>query len=251
METMPSYLWAITVIGVSAIPAATSALLYAGARRVGQGRARAALLAVAAAAVLGGWFAATGVIAAHGWYHTRLGAGTPWFPAAVAGFLIATLALARVPAVRRALAAPGMTGLLEYPHVFRIAASTAFLGMLALGHLPALLAVPAGLGDIATGIAAPLVARSTSRRAALWLNWFGLADLINALTLGGISAFQLIHLTPAATAMTEFPLVLIPTAGVPLLITLHITSLRALARAQRTASTDRPRPAASAPAIVG
>jgi hypothetical protein len=177
MYDPPSYLWAITIIGVSAIPAATSLLLYIGARRAGQGRARAALLAAAAAAVLGGWFVATAVIAQHGWYHTRLGAGTPWLPVAVTGFLGAVLALAQVPAVKRAMSAPGMNSRLEVPHIFRIAAGFAFLATMALGHLPALLAVPAGLGDIATGVATPLVARAvargTGRRAALWLNGFG------------------------------------------------------------------------------
>jgi hypothetical protein len=253
MYDPPSYLWAITIIGVSAIPAATSLLLYIGARRAGQGRARAALLAAAAAAVLGGWFVATAVIAQHGWYHTRFGAGTPWLPVAVTGFLGVVLALAQVPAVKRAMSAPGMTSRREVPHIFRIAAGFAFLATMALGHLPALLAVPAGLGDIATGVATPLVARAvargTGRRAALWLNGFGLADLINALALGGLFAF-VVHVTPAATAMTELPLALVPTAGVPLLIALHITNLRALTGAPRTTASARTRPITGTPATA-
>jgi hypothetical protein len=254
MYDPPSYLWAITIIGVSAIPAATSLLLYTGARRAGQGRTRAALLAIAAAAVLGGWFVATAVIAQHGWYHTRLGAGTPWLPVAVTGFLGAVLALAQVPAVKRAMTAPGMTSRLELPHIFRVAAGVAFLATMALGHLPALLAVPAGLGDIATSIATPLVvravARGTGRRAALWLNGFGLADLINALALGALAAFELVHVTPAATAMTELPLALVPTAGVPLLIALHITNLRALTGAPRTTAAARTQPITGTPATA-
>lgn len=123
-----------------------------------------------AAVVLGGWFAASAVIAGHGWYHTRLGHGVPWMPVAVVSFLVLLLASRRIPLVARALAAPGMASRLELSHVFRIAA-VAFLITLALGHLPALFALPAGLGDIVTGIAAPLVARKlargTGRRAAL------------------------------------------------------------------------------------
>ena len=165
MYDPPGYLWAITIAGITAIPAATSVVLYGGAVRAGLGRRRAALLAGGAAAVLGGWFTASAVIAGHGWYHARLGHGVPWLPVAAAGFLGLLLALRRIPVVARALAAPGMVSRLELPHSFRVAEGSAFLLIMALGHLPALFALPAGLGDIAAGIAAPLVARTGSRRA--------------------------------------------------------------------------------------
>jgi hypothetical protein len=233
MYDPPGYLWAITIAGMTTIPAATSVLLYAGAQRSGQGRARAALLAAAAAIALGGWFTASAVIAQHGWYHTQIGHGVPWMPVAVLGFLGTLLALSRTPAVKRALAAPGMASRLQLPHTFRVFAGLAFLITMALGHLPALLAVPAGLGDVATGVAAPLVARKVGhgagRRAGLWFNAFGFTDLVNALTLGALTGFQLVHLTPAATAITEFPLALIPTAAVPVLLALHIICVRTLA----------------------
>src|SRR6266700_5474755 len=159
MYDPPAYIWAITIAGTAAIAAATCVVLYSGARRAGLGRRRAALLAGAAAVVLGGWFTATAVIAGHGWYHTRLGHGVLWLPVAVAGFFGTLLALRRIPAVARALAAPGMVDRLELPHAFRAVEGTAFLAVMALGQLPALFALPAGLGDIAAGLAAPLVAR--------------------------------------------------------------------------------------------
>jgi hypothetical protein len=238
MYDPPAYLWALTIAGVIAILAATCVVLYGGAVRAGLGRRRAALLAGGAAVVLGGWFTASAVIAAHGWYHTRIGHGVPWMPVAVVGFLGTLLALSRVPGVARALAAPGTVRRLELPHSFRAADGVAFLLIMALGHLPPLFALPAGLGDIATGIAAPLVAlrlaRGTSRRAALWLNAFGMTDLVVALTLGAVTAYQLIHVTPSGAPISELPLALVPTVGVPLLLALHITSVRALARAPRT-----------------
>jgi hypothetical protein len=121
-------------------------------------------------------------------------------------------------------------------------AAVAFLITMALGHLPALFALPAGLGDIATGIAAPLVARrlaqGTGRRAALWLNAFGLTDLVVALTLGTLVGFQLIHTSPSGAPISGMPLALIPTVDVPLLLALHIASVSALIRAPRA-----PRPA--------
>jgi hypothetical protein len=232
MYDPPGYLWAITIAGVITIPAATCAVLYGGAVRAGLG-----------------WFTASAVIAGHGWYHARLGHQVPWLPVAVAGFLALLLELRRIPVVARALAAPGMVSRLELPHSFRVAGA-AFLLTMGLGHLPALFALPAGLGDMATGIAAPLVAymvaRGTGRRAALWLNAFGMTDLVVALTLGALTGYQLLHVTPSGAPITELPLALIPTAVVPLLFSLHITSVSALVRTPRTPlpATAPPAPAA-------
>ena len=243
MYDPPAYLWAIVIAGATAVAALTCIVLYSGAERAGLGRRRAALLAGAAAVVLGGWLTATAVIAGHGWYRTL-----PWFPVAAAGFLGLLLALSRIPVVARALAGPGMVSRLELPHMPRVA-GVAFLFYLALGHLPALFALPAGLGDIAAGIAAPLVARRLAqgrdRRAALWFNAFGLTDLVTALTLGALTGFGLLNVTPSSAPITELPLALIPTATVPLLFTLHITSVVALARAPRSA------PSAAGPLISG
>ena len=74
MYDPPAYIWAITIAGPTAIAATTCAALYGGAERAGLGRRRAALLAGAAAVLLGGWFTATALIADHGWYHTL-----PWY----------------------------------------------------------------------------------------------------------------------------------------------------------------------------
>src|SRR6266700_2678124 len=239
MYDPPAYIWAITIAGTAAIAAATCVVLYGGAKRAGLGRRRSALLAGAAAVVLGGWLTVSAVIAGHGWYHTL-----PWFPVAVTGYLGLLLALRRIPVVARALAAPGMVSRLELPHTPRVA-GVAFLLYMAFGHLPALFALPAGLGDIAAGIAAPLVARrlaqGTGRRAALWFNAFGITDLVVAMTLGALTGFQLLHITPSSAPIAELPLALIPTATVPLLFALHITSMVTLARA------PRPAPSAAGP----
>lgn len=232
MYDPPAYLWAITIAGPTAVAALTCIMLYGGGERAGLGRRRAALLAGGAAVVLGGWLAASAVIASHGWYHIL-----PWFPVAVTGYLGLLLALRRIPVVARALAAPGTLSRLELPHTPRVA-GVAFLLYLAVGHLPALFALPAGLGDIAAGIAAPLVARrpaqGTGRRAALWFNAFGMTDLVVALTLGALTGFGLLNVAPSSAPITELPLVLIPTATVPLFFALHITAVSALLRAPRT-----------------
>jgi hypothetical protein len=237
MYDPPGYLWALTIAGIIAILAATCIVLYGGAVRAGLGRRRSALLAAGAAVVLGGWCTASAVIAGYGWYHTRLGHGVPWMPVAVIGFFGLVLALSRIPVVARALSTPGMVSRLELPHTFRMLDGAAFLIIMALGHLPALFALPAGLGDIAAGIAAPLaahrLAQGTGRRAALWFNAFGMTDLVTALTLGAVTAYQLIQVTPSGAPISELPLALVPTVGVPLLFAVHITSVSALARARR------------------
>ena len=232
MYDPPAYLWAIIIAGPTTVAATTCIVLYGGAVRAGLGRRRAALLAGAAAVVFGGWLTASAVIADHGWYRTL-----PWFPVTVVGYLGLLMALRRIPVVARALAVPGMASRLELPHAPRVA-GVAFLLYLALGHLPALFALPAGLGDIAAGIAAPLVARrlaqGTGRRAASWFNAFGITDLVVALTLGALTGFGLLNVTPSSAPITELPLALIPTATVPLLFALHLTSLVTL-RAPRQA----------------
>jgi hypothetical protein len=232
MYDPPAYLWAITIAGPAAVAALTCIVLYSGAARAGLGQRRAVLLTGAAAAVLGGWVTTSAVIAGHGGYHTL-----PWFPVAVTGYLGLLLALSRIPVVARALSAPGMVSRLELPHTPRVA-GVAFLLYLALGDLPALFALAAGLGDIAAGIAALLVARRlaqrTGRRAALWFNTFGMTDLVVALTLGALTGFHLLNVTPSSAPITELPLALIPTATVPLLFALHITAVSALVKAPRT-----------------
>ena len=166
---------------------------------------------------------ASAVIASHGWYHTL-----PWFPVAVTGYLGLLLALRQIPVVARALAAPGMVSRMELPQTPRVA-GVAFLLYMAFGYLPALFALPAGLGDIAAGIAALLVTRrlaqGTGHRAALWFNAFGMTDLVVALTLGALTGFQLLNVTPSSAPITELPLALIPTATVPLFFALHITAV--------------------------
>jgi hypothetical protein len=236
-------IWVITIAVTVSITAAVCAVLYSGAQRADLGRRRAALLTGGAAIVLGAWFAASALIADHGWYHTHLGRQVPWMPIAIAGFLGTLLLLSRLPLVASALAAPGSQQRLLLPHSFRVE-GVVFLLAVASGRLPALLGLPAGLGDITTGIAALFVTRllmrrtsANTNRALVWFNAFGLTDLVTALTIGALTLFGLVAVTPSAAPISELPLVLIPTVAVPMLFTLHITSLLALARTRRTATS--------------
>jgi hypothetical protein len=231
MHATPPYVWLITITGVIAVPSVTCAQLRRGAQRAGMSPWRVATLTGSAAILLGGWVSISALIAHDGGYRTRLGHGVPWMPVAVLGVFTTLVALSRVPVVAAAMNAPRMTGRLLLPHALRVT-GIAFLLTMALGGLPALFAVPAGLGDIATGIAALRISRTikrrTGRRAAVWFNVFGTSDLVVALTLGALVGFQLIHTAPTGAAITKLPLALIPSAEVPLLLALHVTSLLAI-----------------------
>ena len=113
-------------------------------------------------------------------------------------------------------------------------AGLGFIALYAYGVLPGLFAWPAGLGDMTIGVTAPLVIYALRRRPAFatsglfWIwNLFGMLDLVDAVTLGALSAVLGIGISSEITTfpMGKMPLVLIPVFLVPLFLMLHIVSL--------------------------
>ena len=239
MYDLPSYVWALVLIGVIGIPATTCVMLYRGALAAGLNRRTATTVTVVAAAVLGGWLLASGLLAYAGVYHQASGQAAPWFGVAFAGTLLALLAATRIPPMGRILAAPGTAARLALPHTLRVVGVT-FVLVMALGHLPAIFALPAGLGDIATGLAAPFVARRLAqgggRTRAVWFNLLGILDLVVALGIGflaGLGPWRPLAVTPSTEPLSLLPLALVPTVAVPLAIALHLVALRQLHAAAR------------------
>ncbi len=230
MYNLPSYMWALVLLGAIGIPAVTSALLYRGALATGVGRRAAAAVTATAAAVLSGWLVVSGLLAGAGVYRQDPGEGVPWFLVAVVGTLIALLLATRIPLVSSILADPATPARLAVPHSLRIV-GVLFLIAMVQGHLPAAFALPAGIGDIAIGVAAPFVARrlarGTGRAGAVRFNVLGILDLVVAGIIGFL-LFGLVDMTPSTAPLQLLPLVLIPTVAVPLAIALHIESLRRL-----------------------
>jgi len=119
-----------------------------------------------------------------------------------------------------------------------------FLILYATGRLSALFALPAGIGDVSVGLLAPFVTAAYLRsstaaatRARLW-NYFGIADLVIAVTLGFLtspSPLQLAAFDRPSVLIGVFPLVLIPVYMVPLSILLHFASLHRLRRVETRA----------------
>ena len=92
---------------------------------------------------------------------------------------------------------------------------------------------------------APVAERAGIAAGTVYRYFPAKTDLVTALTLGALTGFQLLNVTPSSAPITELPLALIPTATVPLLFALHITSMFTLARA------PRPAPSAVGPLISG
>ena len=104
-----------------------------------------------------------------------------------------------------------------------------FVILYSLGALPGVFALPAGWGDFAIGITAPVVAwywkRPFPKRTFIVWNVLGSLDLVDAMTLGVLASASPVGILGGDVTtrlMGEFPLSLIPTFFVPLLLILHL-----------------------------
>src|SRR5918912_2223552 len=117
------------------------------------------------------------------------------------------------------------TSLLIAVHTWRIG-GVFFLWGMTQGILDPAFAIPAGVGDILIGVTAIPFAiflwkgYSWSKYAIVVWSVLGIADLVNAVTLGLITNPDF-----GTSTMTTFPWILVPTVGVPLGLALHITTL--------------------------
>jgi hypothetical protein len=227
----------LIVSGTVGVLGGTSWVLYRGSRDVGVSPGRAAMLAASAGVVLGAWGLASALIAHRGGYAAQAGKQPPWLAIAAGSELVALLALSRLPVVRRALSGPNAGRLLARPHATRVV-GLAFILSMAAGHLPALFALPAGLGDMAVGTTELFVWRRFSARGRLItaFNWLGIGDLVVAMTLGGLTGYDIIHVSPSSAAIAQLPVSLIPTVGVPVFLALHILGLGRLRSAGGSAT---------------
>lgn len=107
-------------------------------------------------------------------------------------------------------------------------AGFAFLVLYSYRILPGDFALPAGWGDMAIGATALIVATrlANPQHRTTFIVWqvLGMADLVTAITVGGVGQFlspQSITTAP----MTVLPLSLIPTFAVPLFFILHMVCI--------------------------
>ena len=150
----------------------------------------------------------------------------PRIPVALGGTLLVGYLLLLSPTFRHIIAAVPQHWLIGI-QAFRILGAV-WLVRYFEGGLPGVFALPAGIGDVATGLLAPFVAyawysgKPYARSAAIAWNVFGMADLVNAVVLG--------TLTAGGAGGILFPLVLIPAYGVPRSLLIHSYSLIGLLR---------------------
>jgi hypothetical protein len=198
--------------------------------------------------VLAGWFfiavilGLTGILAPD-----RL--GTPGLGVAVALPVLAIAFLTpRWPALRNAafgIPLPVLIGVnaLRVLGVF-------FVMLYAEGRLPAPFAPSAGWGDIFVGATALSVAFLAARRVSGWRplafiwNVIGFADLVNAISLGVMSAtgspLRIFTDGPDTSLMIALPMFLIPGFLVPLLMLTHLAVFARLWRADPARRSGSP-----------
>jgi len=104
-------------------------------------------------------------------------------------------------------------------------AGIVFLALATYKILPAFFALSAGWGDIIIGATAPFAALRLAdpahRKGFIFWQFLGIADLVNALTLGTLSGIIDPHGISTAP-MTVLPMSYITTFAVPLFLILHI-----------------------------
>jgi hypothetical protein len=223
---------------LSTIGLAVSASLVVGFLAYSMARTPRGRLVVASA--LAAWFALVLAIGAGGALDPIRGFGVAALGLTVA-LPVAALASAffAFGAIRTAMLAtplPALVGL----NAIRIL-GVIFLLLYARGELPAPFAPSAGWGDIFIGVTAlPLawsVIRLGSRVRPLAFAWnvVGIADLVNAVALGALSApgpIQAFAGPPTSVIMTTLPWLIVPGFLVPSLMFIHVVIFHRLASAE-------------------
>jgi hypothetical protein len=209
--------------------------------------ARTSLGRMAIAGVLAAWFVLVLAIGATGALDPERGIGVPGLGLTVA-LPVAALAGAffSLSPIRDAMLAIPLPFLVAV-NAIRILGVT-FVVLHAAGELPAPFAPSAGWGDIFVGVTALPVAWSMlrfgarARPLALLWNVIGIADLVNAVALGALSApgpLQAFAGPPTSALMTTLPWLIIPGFLVPALMFIHIVIFYRLAK--EAAAPARPR----------
>jgi hypothetical protein len=146
--------------------------------------------------------------------------------------------LTRSQTIAAAVDAAPLWWLIAY-QMFRVNGGVIFLPLWYYGFLPGFFALPAGVGDTLTGLFAIVVVVALWRDAPLArplayaFNVFGMADLIYAISMGVTST--LTSTTAEVSPIVMYPLVMVPTFGVPLAFVVHCLSLWQLRRRGRVA----------------
>jgi hypothetical protein len=147
--------------------------------------------------------------------------------------------LTRSETITAAVDAAPLWWLVAY-QVYRVAGFV-FVQLWSRGFLPGYFALPAGIGDTLTGVFAMVgvvvLWRNLpwARTLAYAVNIFGIADLVNAISMGVISTLE--PATAGVSPLLMYPLVIVASFGVPLAFIVHCLSIWQLRRRGRLFSS--------------
>jgi hypothetical protein len=152
---------------------------------------------------------------------------------------VALTLLTRSATVTAAIDAAPLWWLVAY-QAYRVAGFV-FVRLWSQGLLPGYFALPAGIGDALTGAFSVLVVAaflrnwSSARALAYAVNIFGMVDLLNAISIGVLST--IVSSATQISPMLLYPLVIVPSFGVPLAFIIHSLSIWQLRRRDRISTT--------------
>lgn len=216
---------------------------------------RSAALPIRSTAIAVGWFAVVFAAAALGVFQPPPGTPPIAIGLAASAPPIVAIALGLRSPRFRAWAAGLDLRHLTLIQVSRVGGLT-FLVVAGLHALPAGFAVPAGLGDVAIGLTAPLIAAfAVGRSNRVFLAWtiLGIADLVNAVTLGVLysnSPIGVLSGDIGTQVMATMPMILIPAFGVPFTLTAHVVSLINLSQHRKATETTSTPTGSSSPSSL-
>jgi hypothetical protein len=242
---IPGYLLSFESIVRPLVTTIALGLIWLGAARMPESTKSRYVTAGALSAALIGWLAVAQYLAAANAYFANTERAVPTL---LFGLLtplaVATIAFWRSDSIARLVFAIRLHWLVA-AQVYRIAGGI-FLVLWADGRMPWQFALPAGIGDVTTGIVAVVVATLLARnaigahRATYAWSFFGIADLVVAITMGAMTSPGRPHLLAFDAPnllISSYPLVMVPTFAVPLALMLHGLVLWRLRRV--AASTGR------------
>lgn len=226
---VPDYLVSFEAAVRPIVAAIALALIWTGAARMeGSAQSRYATAGVLSATLIAWLMVAQYLGAANTYFAT----GESAVPTVLLGLLIPLIIAAMGVWLSRSIAS--LVSAIPLPwivaaQVYRVAGGI-FLVLWADGRLPWQFALPAGIGDVATGIFAVVVARllvqKSPRALTATYSWclFGIADLVVAVAMGGMTSPGRVHLLALDAPnllISSYPLVMVPTFAVPLALMLH------------------------------
>ena len=240
LATYLSFYGALIAVVRPAIIVAILGGLWVALRRTRLAAGTRARTWLAVAVPLGVWLAVIWILAVGGAFQPGPGGVSPLPIAVVIPLVVGLFALMRSQTIAAAIDTVSPSWLIGL-QFYRIIGGN-FVVLWSFGAIPGAFALPAGIGDMIVGFLALPVAfylasgAPGGRSAAIAWNLLGIADLINALTLGILSSpgpQQLLALDQPNILTASYPTVMTPTFAVPLSLILHGLSLWQLRRRAR------------------